>query len=97
MTATALLTELRHRGATVTVVGDRLRVEAPVGTITPEIRGALARFKPALLAILNDLEGAGTCEHVADDPELAEWYRENPHLTCARCFFAGEPLRAVLQ
>jgi len=43
------------------------------------------------------LEEPETCEHVADDPELAEWYRENPHLTCARCFFAGRPLRAMLQ
>ncbi|MGD0950447.1 MAG: hypothetical protein ABSA52_23895 [Candidatus Binatia bacterium] len=97
MTAAALLAELRRLGAFLTVVGDKLRVEAPVGTITPEIRETLARFKPALLAILNDLGEPGTCEHVADDPELAEWYRENPHLTCARCFFAGRPLRAMLQ
>ena len=79
------------------LVGDRLRVEAPVGTITPEIRQALANYKAALLAILNDLEEPVTCEHLADDPELAEWYRQNPHLTCARCFLAGRPLRAMLQ
>jgi len=97
MTAAALLAELRNRGASVAVVGNRLRVEAPVGAITPEIRETLVRFKPALLAILNDPEEPGTCEHVADDPELAEWYRENKHLTCARCFFAGRPRRAMLQ
>jgi hypothetical protein len=37
------------------------------------------------------------CEHVANDPELADWYAENPHLTCARCFLAGAPLRGWLQ
>lgn len=98
MTAVALLAELRSRGASVAVVGDRVRVEAPAGTITPEIRQTLASYKPALLAILNDeARDSEVCEHVADDPELAEWYRENPHLTCARCFFAGRPLRAMLQ
>jgi hypothetical protein len=97
MTAAALLAELQRRGASLTANGDKLRVEAPVGTLTPDIREALVRFKPALLAILNDLDEPGTCEHVAHDPELAEWYRENPHLTCARCFFAGRPLRAMLQ
>jgi pyochelin synthetase len=95
MTAAALLAELRNRGAALAVVGDKLRVEAPVGTITPEIREALARHKATLLAMLSS--DSELCEHVAYDPELAEWYRENPHLTCARCFFAGRPLRAMLQ
>jgi hypothetical protein len=53
MTAAALLTELRNRGAAVAVVGDRLRVEAPVGTVTPEMREALAAHKPELLRLLS--------------------------------------------
>ena len=58
------------------VVSDRLRVEAPA--ITPEIRETLARFKPALLAILNDLGEPGSCEHVHDDPELGtSWSAAN--------------------
>jgi hypothetical protein len=88
MTAVALLAELQHRGASVAVVGERLRVEAPTGTVTPQMREALAAHKSELLRLLG-----GGCEHVANDPELAGWYRRNPHLTCARCFLAGRPLR----
>lgn len=91
MTAATLLAELRTRGATVAAVGDRLRIEAPAGTVTPEMRAALAKHKAALLTLLE------ACEHVADDADLADWYRRNPHLTCARCFLAGAPLRSWLQ
>ena len=28
------------------------------------------------------------CCHVGD-PDLAEWYAKNPHLTCARCWLEG--------
>lgn len=52
MTADVLLTELRNRGAALTVVGDRLRVEAPVGVLSPEIRTALAAYKAELLSLL---------------------------------------------
>lgn len=98
MTAAALLADLRKRGAALAIVGDRLRVEAQVGTITPEIREALAKHKAALLAMLSsEPDDSELCEHVAHDPELADWYAENPHLTCARCFLAGRPLRAMLQ
>jgi hypothetical protein len=98
MTAAALLAELRNRGASVAVVGDRVRVEAPPGTLTAEIRQALANHKATLLAMLSDEAcDSEVCEHVAHDPELAEWYAENRHLTCAQCFFAGRPLRAMLQ
>lgn len=33
------------------------------------------------------------CPHVTD-PDLAEWYAENPRVTCARCWLArrGKPL-----
>jgi hypothetical protein len=37
------------------------------------------------------------CPH-ATDPELAEWYAENPKLTCARCWLErhGMPIQAGL-
>jgi hypothetical protein len=98
MTAAALLADLRKRGASIAAVGDRLRIEAPAGTVTPEMREVLTRHKAALLAMLS--RGAGDselCEHVANDPDLADWYTENSHLRCARCWLAGAPLRSWLQ
>ncbi len=132
MTAVALLAELRERGATVAVVGDRLRIEAPRGVLTPELRTRLAAAKPELLALVEPhlyrpgcpcvncgpvdaalaafpgarivppastaaRDDGGPCQHVADDPELADWYRRNPHLTCARCWLDGTPLRGRLR
>lgn len=54
MTAVALLRELRQRGATVAVIGDRLRIEAPAGRLTPELKTELSVRKPELLALLTD-------------------------------------------
>jgi hypothetical protein len=51
-TAATLLSELRRAGATVTVAGDKLRIEAPDGTITPELHRTLADHKAELLALL---------------------------------------------
>jgi len=59
-----LLEDLRQRGVELTAVDGRLRVCAPVGTVTEEIRQALRLHKPALL------EALGTSEpkfHFADD------------------------------
>ncbi|MFN8626032.1 MAG: hypothetical protein U0587_08640 [Candidatus Binatia bacterium] len=53
MTAETLLDSLRQLGATVTVQGDKLRIEAPAGTVTPELRRTLADHKPELLALLS--------------------------------------------
>jgi hypothetical protein len=33
-------------------------------------------------------EDLARCQHVTD-PVLAEWYAENPKLTCARCWLEG--------
>jgi TubC N-terminal docking domain len=52
MTAATLLADLFRQGALVTVVTDRVRVEAPKGVLTPEIRAALAAHKTRLLCLL---------------------------------------------
>lgn len=52
MTATDLLVHLAECGVTVRAVDDRLRVEAPQGTLTDEIRSALMEQKSALLELL---------------------------------------------
>ena len=46
-----LLAELNRRGVQLTATGDRLRYDAPAGTIG-DLLPDLARFKPALLELL---------------------------------------------
>ena len=52
MTAGDVLAAARALGATVQAVEDRLRIQAPPGALTPELRSALAEQKPALLNLL---------------------------------------------
>ena len=57
MNAAELITELEARGVLIEAAGDRLRVDAPKGAITPELREALAACKAGVLAILNAPDG----------------------------------------
>jgi SOS-response transcriptional repressor LexA len=93
MNAQSLIETLSEKGVRLIPDGDGLVVE-PASRLTDAEREAIRAHKAELL---QQLAAGQPCEHVKDDPELAEWYRENPHLTCARCFFAGRPLRAMLQ
>jgi hypothetical protein len=52
VSAEELLAELRARGATVTTVAGRLRVEAPKGALTPDLRTALEARRGDLLKAL---------------------------------------------
>jgi hypothetical protein len=52
MTPAALLAKLIREGASMVVVGDRLRVEAPTGVLTAAVRQALAVNKPAIVGLL---------------------------------------------
>ena len=52
MTAPELFAPLTALGATVEAVEDRLRIEAPPGALTPELRSALVEQQPALLTSL---------------------------------------------
>lgn len=56
MNAAELIMELGARGVVIEAVGDRLRVDAPKGVITPELRQALASCKAEVLAILTTPE-----------------------------------------
>jgi hypothetical protein len=53
MNADELLTELDVRGVLIETTGGRLRVDAPKGAITPELREVLMACKAEVLAILN--------------------------------------------
>ena len=52
MSPSALFFELQAAGVTLTARGDRLKVEAARGTITPELLARMKAAKPDLLAIL---------------------------------------------
>ncbi len=52
MTAAALVAELRRAGAVLTVEGERLRVNAPRGALTPERSAVIAAEKGTLMAFL---------------------------------------------
>ena len=52
MSAVELLTELEARGVYVTADGDRLKIRAPKGTITPELRERLEENKPEIISAL---------------------------------------------
>lgn len=49
MTITDLKQELNNRGITLTVEGDRLKVDAPVSMLTPILKEELVQQKDALL------------------------------------------------
>jgi len=59
-----LLAELQTKGVEITPSGDRLRIKAPVGIITPELRDRLAAAKPDLLQLLTDELPAPRYPHV---------------------------------
>jgi len=52
MTLEALLSETARLGIRLEARGDRLHVEAPAGVVTPTLREALVKQKPALLSRL---------------------------------------------
>ena len=52
MTPTELVREAHRLGITLAPNGDKLRVEAPVGTLSPELRQALFEHKSEILARL---------------------------------------------
>jgi hypothetical protein len=53
-----LIDEYRRRGVAFAVDGDKLRVTAPAGTLTPVDRARLAEAKPLILAELRRMEYA---------------------------------------
>jgi hypothetical protein len=55
--ALSLYHDLKARGVHLEVQGEQLRVDAPAGVVTEEIKSALVEFKPVLLKFLSRLEG----------------------------------------
>jgi len=83
MTAQAILDRLRSFGVCLSVAGDKLRVEAPAGVLTPELRQELIEHKAALLALLRPYSPpvilGSRGEDPLDfrcDPLTGEWFHE---------------------
>ena len=53
MTPLDLLAELERRNVKVSLAGDKLRLEAPAGVLTPDMKEALVKHKPALMSLLS--------------------------------------------
>lgn len=52
LSAAAIVDEARRRGVDLIADGDRLRVEAPAGVMTPDLLEALRACKPDIIATL---------------------------------------------
>lgn len=57
-TAAALLADLQAHDVAVVPEGDRLRLKAPKGTMTPDLLARVRECKPALLALLTRPQAA---------------------------------------
>jgi len=53
MTLLGLLVELKRLNVKLSLAGDKLRLEAPAGTLTPKLKEALRQHKAALIALLS--------------------------------------------
>ncbi len=62
MSALSLYHDLKRRDVRLEADGDKLRVDAPAGVLTAEIKAALSGAKPALLRLLS-------CEEAKEQPQ----------------------------
>ena len=69
MTALELLNELQTYDIRLECVGDKLRVNAPVGVVIPELRSLLKEQKAALLALLSEGASQATSEDQDHAPQ----------------------------
>lgn len=53
MTPIDLLAELERLNVKVSLAGDKLRLEAPAGVLSPELKEAVRQHKPALTALFS--------------------------------------------
>jgi hypothetical protein len=56
MNAATLLSDLRGRGIRLSVSGERLSVDAPKGSVTPDLRNMLKEHKADLIRLLGEDE-----------------------------------------
>ena len=83
MNALELYHDLKDRGVILEAQGDHLKVDAPAGVITEEVKTALVEFKPTLLRLLSQ-----TPEEQPLRESKARW--SGPGLVRIRDPFTGE-------
>jgi hypothetical protein len=71
-----LMRDLRRRGVLLWATAGRLRVRAPVGTLTPGDRAALAGWRDALVAALTTHPCTNCGRYRFARPTLCYWCRE---------------------
>ncbi len=103
MNAVELLTELSMLGVVLEAKGERLKVDAPKGAVTVELREALMAHKAEVLVLLRSFEYEISWRVQAMLPQIPDiglipflFMRElaKPHTNC--CLSCGEPLRDAL-
>jgi hypothetical protein len=90
MTMVEILALTRSAGIRLEARGRTLRVEAPAGTLTPELRAALIGFKPNLLVVLERLQAMRHLAVIAPRPlpYARAWAKGGP----GRCWSCGDRL-----
>jgi len=76
MNAQEIVTELEGLGGRIEVRGDRLHIQVPPGTATPELKARLIDHKPDLLRLLQPklcfhCAGLNRCDCISCSPGLA--------------------------
>ena len=100
MNASALLTDLRSRGISLSVSGERLSIDAPKGTVTPDLLAALVEHKADLIRLLGTDDEDVTWRIEAMRPQVPRTgaipcllarpeAKTSPRGTCVSC---GDPL-----
>ena len=109
MKATKLLAELHSRGVIVEAAGEHLRIDAPKGVITPELRDALMQRKAEILFLLKPLSSEIAWRVQAILPQipnkgaipflvakLGKTTRKGHCLSCGDCLIGDEVSRCSL-
>jgi hypothetical protein len=86
LNALSLYHDLQGRGVILEAQGDLLKVDAPAGVLTDELRAALKEFKPKLLKFLS--RSHEEPQEVPERESVARW--AGPGLVKIRDPFTGE-------
>jgi hypothetical protein len=101
MTATRFLHDLQQLGVQVTARGDKLRVSAPKGVLTPELRTRIAEQKAALLVLLSTRPGCCEADEMTKKKEGSSFRPAEPPEPYKRFLAArkrlGEPYTMPLR
>lgn len=75
MTVDVLLTELTKRDVVLSVNGDRLLFDAPIGALTPELRAAITAHRAELIRQLSATAAANVPAAKATQPptDFSRW------------------------